>query len=227
MSTPDAVRTARDGAAGARTGTAGWLSGLHVLTDARGGPAALRAVEAAVAAGASVVQVRAKGCTDRELYEFARAVVALCRPAGATCLVNDRVDVALAVGADGTHLGAGDLPLAAARRLAGPQHLLGGTAREPVLARALVAEGADYLGVGPAYPTQTKTGLPDALGPAGIAAVAAAVDVPVIAIGGVTAERVGELLAAGAAGVAVVGAVSGAADPGAATRALLQALEAR
>jgi thiamine-phosphate pyrophosphorylase len=200
------------------------LGRLHVLTDARGGQPALDAVAAAIAAGAPVVQVRAKSCTDRELYDFARAVVELCTPAGTTCLVNDRVDVALAVGADGTHLGAGDLPLAAARRIAGPGHLLGGTAREPRLARQLVAEGADYLGVGPAYPTRTKTGLPDALGPAGISAVADAVGVPVIAIGGVTAARVAGLLAAGAAGVAVVGAVSGAADPGAATRELLRAL---
>ncbi|WP_369139415.1 thiamine phosphate synthase [Modestobacter versicolor] len=200
------------------------LGRLHVLTDARGGQSALDTVAAAVAAGAPVVQVRAKGCTDRELYDFARAVVDLCAPTGTTCLVNDRVDVALAVGAHGTHLGAGDLPLAAARRVAGPGHLLGGTAREPELARRLVAEGADYLGVGPAWPTTTKTGLPDALGPAGIRAVADAVDVPVIAIGGVTADRVAELLAAGATGVAVVGAVSGAADPGAATRELLQAL---
>ncbi|MGY2080582.1 thiamine phosphate synthase [Modestobacter sp. SYSU DS0657] len=202
------------------------LGRLHVLTDARGGAAALAAVEAAVAAGAPVVQVRAKGGTDRELYEFARAVVAVCAPAGATCLVNDRVDVALAVGAHGTHLGAGDLPLAAARRVAGPGHLLGGTCRDPALARQLVAEGADYLGVGPAWPTTTKTGLPEALGPGGIAAVAAAVDVPVIAIGGVTAARVPALLAAGATGVAVVGAVSAAADPAAATRELLTALGA-
>jgi thiamine-phosphate pyrophosphorylase len=200
------------------------LGRLHVLTDARGGQRALDAVAAAVGAGAPVVQVRAKGCTDRELYDFARAVVTLCAPAGTTCLVNDRVDVALAVGADGTHLGAGDLPLAAARRIAGPGHLLGGTAREPELARRLVTEGADYLGVGPAYPTRTKTGLPDAIGPAGVRAVAGAVDVPVIAIGGVTAERVAALLAAGAFGVAVVGAVAAAADPAAATGALLRAL---
>ncbi len=202
------------------------LGPLHVLTDARGGPAALAAVGAAVAAGAPVVQVRAKGSTDRELYAFARAVVEVCAAAGATCLVNDRVDVALAAGADGTHLGADDLPLAAARRVAGPGHLLGGTARDPARARLLVAEGADYLGVGPAWPTATKTGLPDALGPAGVRAVAMAVDVPVIAIGGVTAERVADLLAAGAAGVAVVGAVSAAPDPGAATRDLLRALGA-
>lgn len=201
------------------------LGRLHVLTDARGGRSALAAVAAAVGAGAPVVQVRAKDCTDRVLYEFAVAVREICAAAGATCLVNDRVDIALAVGADGTHLGAGDLPVAAARRVAGPGHLLGGTARDPELARRLVAEGADYLGVGPAHPTTTKTGLPDALGPAGIAAVARAVAVPVIAIGGITAARAPALLAAGAAGVAVVGAVSGAADPAAATRELLAALD--
>ncbi|MCW2580241.1 MAG: thiE2 [Blastococcus sp.] len=200
------------------------LGGLHVLTDARGGRRALEVVAAAVAAGAPVVQVRAKQCTDRDLYDFAIAVVAICRPAGVICLVNDRVDIALAVGASGTHLGATDLPVAAARRIAGPDHLIGGTARDPERARQLVAEGADYLGVGPAWPTTTKSGLPDPLGPAGIRAVAEAVDVPVVAIGGVTAERVPELLAAGAAGVAVVGAVAAATDPGAATRELLRVL---
>lgn len=200
------------------------LGRLHVLTDARGGQAALDAVAAAVCAGAPVVQVRAKDCTDRVLYEFARAVVDICGDA-ATCLVNDRVDVALAVGAAGTHLGAEDLPLDAARRVAGPGHLLGGTARDPVRAAELVAQGADYLGVGPAWPTATKSGLPDPLGPARIGAVAAAVPVPVIAIGGVTADRVAELVAAGAAGVAVVSAVTAAADPAAATRRLLQALD--
>jgi thiamine-phosphate pyrophosphorylase len=200
------------------------VRGLHVLTDAAGGAAALAIVRAAVAAGAPVVQVRVKGGTDRVLHDFARSVVEICRDAGATCLVNDRVDIALAVGAHGTHLGADDLPLAAARRVAGPDHLIGGTARDPERARLLIAEGADYLGVGPAYPTGTKTGLPDALGPAGIGAVAGAVQVPVIAIGGITAERVPALLAVGAAGVAVVGAVSAAADPGAATAELLRVL---
>ena len=200
------------------------LGGLHVLTDAGAGEHALAVIAAAVAAGAPVVQVRAKECTDRVLHDFARAVVELCRSAGAICLVNDRVDVALAVGAHGTHLGEHDLPLVAARRVAGPDHLLGGTARDPERARQLVAEGADYLGVGPAYPTTTKSGLPAALGPAGVAAVARAIDVPVIAIGGVTADRVPPLLAAGAAGVAVVGAVTAAADPAAATRELLRAL---
>ena len=200
------------------------LGRLHVLTDTRPGRDTVGAVTAALSAGAPVVQVRAKGCTDRELHDLAKRVVALCRQHGATCLVDDRVDVALAVGADGVHLGAFDLPLDAARRVAGPGAVLGGTAREPVLAAQLVAQGATYLGVGPAFATTTKTGLPDPLGAAGISAVARAVEVPVVAIGGVTLAAVPELLAAGAHGVAVVGAVSDAADPLEATRALLRAL---
>ncbi|MBA2508887.1 MAG: thiamine phosphate synthase [Nocardioidaceae bacterium] len=198
---------------------------LHVLTDARGGRDALAVVAAAVAAGAPVVQVRAKGCTDRVLYEFARRVVELCTAAGAACIVNDRADVALAVDAMGTHLGNEDLPIAAVRRIAGPGHLIGGTARDPAGAAALVTAGADYLGVGPAYLTTTKAGLPAPLGPAGVAAVARAVDVPVIAIGGVTAQRAPELLAAGACGVAVVTAISEAVDPADATRTLLRLLD--
>ncbi|WNV75215.1 thiamine phosphate synthase [Geodermatophilus sp. DSM 44513] len=200
------------------------ISGLHVLTDAREGRDALAVVSAAVAAGARIVQVRVKFCPDRALYDFAARVVEVCRRRGATCLVNDRVDIALAVGAAGTHLGAGDLPVAAARSVAGPAHLLGGTARTAAAATELVAAGADYLGVGPAFSTATKPGLPDPLGVDGVAAVAEAVAVPVIAIGGITADRIPALLTAGAAGVAVVSAVSDAPDPGLATRALLAAL---
>lgn len=203
------------------------LGRLHVLTDTRDGRDALEVVRAALSAGAPVVQVRAKGGTDRDLHDLAARIARLCDDAGALCIVDDRPDIALAVGAGGTHLGAHDLPLDAARRVVGPDHVLGGTAREPVLARALVAQGATYLGVGPAAVTSTKTGLPDPLGPAGVAAVASAVDVPVIAIGGVTVDDVPALLAAGAHGVAVVAAVSEAADPAAATRALLAALGER
>ena len=203
------------------------LGRLHVLTDTRDGRDAVPVVSAALSAGAPVVQVRAKGGTDRELHDLAERVARLCDAAGALCLVDDRVDIALAVGAGGTHLGAHDLPLAAARRLAGPRHVLGGTARDPRLARELVAAGADYLGVGPAASTSTKAGLPAPLGIEAVGAVAAAVDVPVIAIGGVTVEHVPALLAAGVHGVAVVTAVSAAADPAEATRVLLAALDAR
>lgn len=204
--------------AGARVGR------LHVVTDTRPGRDPLAVVAAALRAGAPVVQVRAKGWTDRALHALAVQVQAMCAEAGALCVVDDRPDVAVAVGAGGTHLGADDLPLAAARRVAGADHLLGGTARDAARGRALVAEGADYLGVGPAYATSTKEGLPAPLGPEGVRAVAAAVDVPVLAIGGVTAARVPDLLTAGAHGVAVVSELSDAADPARATRALLDAL---
>lgn len=210
----------------AQTAPRNALAGLHVVTGARGGAEQLHAVSCALDAGAGVVQVRVKGATDREVHDFAARVAELCREHDALCIVNDRVDIALAVGAAGTHLGADDMPMASARAVAGPAHLLGGTARTPDTARRLVAEGADYLGVGPAYETTTKAGLPAPLGAVRVGVLAAAVDVPVIAIGGVTPGRVPELVAAGAAGVAVVSAIAAAADPAAATRSFLEALAA-
>jgi thiamine-phosphate pyrophosphorylase len=200
------------------------LGRLHVLTDTRGGREVLSVVAAALSAGAPVVQVRSKDGTDRDLYDLALRVSSMCADADALCIVDDRPDIAVAVGAGGTHLGAHDLPVDAARTVVGAGHLLGGTARSAEQARTLVAAGADYLGVGPAWSTTTKDGLPDALGAAAVGAVAAAVDVPVIAIGGITVDRVPELMAAGVHGVAVVAAVSEAADPAAAVRALLRAL---
>jgi thiamine-phosphate pyrophosphorylase len=200
------------------------LGRLHVVTDARDGRDALTVADAALSAGAPVIQVRAKGRTDRELYDFTVRLVRACRAAGATCLVNDRADVAVAAGAAGVHVGAEDLPVTAVRTVVGPDRIVGGTARDPVYAAALVGAGADYLGVGPVFGTSTKDGLPEPLGPDGIGAVAAAIDRPVVAIGGVTAALVPDLLAAGAYGVAVVSAISDAADPAEATRVLLRAL---
>jgi thiamine-phosphate pyrophosphorylase len=200
---------------------------LHVITDSREGRDGLAVVSAALQGGAPVVQVRVKGCTDRILYEFACRVVELCARHAVTCIINDRVDIALAAGAAGTHLGADDLPVEAVRRVAGSGHLIGGTARDSRRAAELIAAGADYLGVGPTYATSTKSGLPAPLGPAGVGAVARAAGVPVIAIGGVTADRIRELVAAGVHGVAAVSAVSDAADAGSATRELLQALDGR
>lgn len=200
---------------------------LHVITDTRPGRDVLGVVAAALAAGADTIQVRVPDdMPDRVAYELAGRVLELCRAHQATCLVNDRLHIALAVGADGGHVGADDLPVAAARRILGPHAVLGATARDPQAARRAVADGATYLGVGPAYATTTKTGLPAPIGPEGVAAVAAAVDVPVIAIGGVTAERVPRLRAAGAHGVAVVGAVSEAPDPRAACALLVAQLHA-
>lgn len=203
------------------------LGRLHLITDTRPGRDPLAVVRAAlpVARADLVVQVRVEdSATDREAYDLARRVVDLCTPYGATCLVNDRLHVALAVGAAGGHVGADDLPVDAARRVLGPAAVLGATAREPGTAVAAVAAGAGYLGVGPCRPTATKEGLPPPIGVAGVRAVAEAVDVPVVAIGGVTAADVPALRAAGAYGVAVVGALSTAADPARATAELIEAL---
>ncbi len=195
-----------------------------MITDNRFGRDPRAGAAAALDAGADVIQVRVKGWADRELYRLAKDLVARCTEAGAVCVINDRADVALATRAAGVHVGADDLPVATVRRLLGPDALVGGTARDPDTARALVTAGASYLGVGPCFSTATKDGLPAAIGPSGVAAVAEAVDVPVIAIGGITADRVPELLAAGAHGVAVIDAVAGASDPKAAVHELLAAL---
>ncbi|MDG4763702.1 thiamine phosphate synthase [Solwaraspora sp. WMMD406] len=211
------------------------LGRLHLLTDTRPGcdplgvlRAALAAAENADATADLVVQVRVEDdMSDRDAYELTVRAVAECTAYQVTCLVNDRLHVALATGAAGAHVGALDLPVDAARRVLGPAAILGATARNPVAGRAAVAAGATYLGVGPCYATGTKTGLPDPIGLAGLAAVTGAVDVPVIAIAGVTVDRVPQLLAAGAYGVAVVGAIAAAADPGRATADLLAAVRQR
>jgi thiamine-phosphate pyrophosphorylase len=198
---------------------------LHVLTDAAEPAAVLRLVEAIVAAGAPAVQVRVKDAADRDWFELATRVAARCRDGGALCIVNDRADIAVAAGADGVHLGADDLPVSAARAVVGPDLLVGATARDADQARAAVADGADYLGVGPVHATQTKAGLPTPIGTEGLAEVTRAVDVPILAIAGMTAERTPAALAAGAHGVAVTGAVTRVEDPAAAVRDLLAALD--
>jgi thiamine-phosphate pyrophosphorylase len=184
-------------------------------------------VDAALAAGVPSVQVRLKAGTDRERLAAISAVLERCRDAGATCVVNDRVDLALAAGADGVHLGADDLPVAVARRLLGADAVVGATVRDPEGARAAERDGADYLGVGPAFATSTKEVGVTPLGLGGVAAVAAVVDIPSVAIAGVTVDSAREITARGVAGVAVIGAVSRADDPLAACTALLDAVEAR
>lgn len=196
----------------------GVLGRLHVLVDS------VALAEAALEGGAPTLQVRVKAGPDRRRFETVSAIVDRCRDAGATCLVNDRTDFAVAAGADGVHVGADDLPVGAARRVVGPDLLVGATARDPATGLRLVEAGASYLGVGPVYVSGSKDGLPNPLGVAGLRAVADAVRVPVIAIAGITAERVADVLAAGAWGVAVIGAVAVSQDPRLATRRLVRAV---
>ena len=195
------------------------LGRLHVVTDR------FEVASAAIRAGAQVVQVRVKGMADRVVFELVCRVRDVAATTGATVLVNDRVGVAVATGVDGAHVGADDLPVVEARRVLGPGGVLGATARDPETAREHEAAGATYLGVGPAYLTMTKDGLPEPLGPVRVGAVARAVSIPVIAIAGVTPDRVAELLEVGVHGVAVVAGIGDAADPAAATEAYLRALD--
>ncbi|MGI8759444.1 MAG: thiamine phosphate synthase [Acidimicrobiales bacterium] len=201
------------------------LARLHVITPAAEADRVLAAVEQVLAGGAPLVQLRVKGGTDRTAWRLATEVVRRCAGAGARCVVNDRADIAVAARAGGVHLGDDDLPVALARAIVGPNVVVGATCRAPEAARRAEAEGATYLGVGPAFATLTKAGLPPTLGLAGVARVAAAVALPVIAVGGVTAAQVGPLLDAGAHGVAVCGAVFAPADPRAATEELVAAVE--
>jgi thiamine-phosphate pyrophosphorylase len=205
------------------------LGRLHYIASYKGEdePArTLALISVVLDAGVRCVQVRTKDCSDRQRYEISEEAVKLCHEAGATCIINDRVDIALAVGADGAHVGPEDLTVGVARRLLGEGLVLGASARTAAVASETVAAGASYLGVGPCYPTSTKDGLPGPIGAAGLADVAAAVAVPVLAIGGVTADRIPELLEAGAYGVAVVGAIAKASDPAAAARQFLANLAA-
>jgi thiamine-phosphate pyrophosphorylase len=200
------------------------LGRLHYIASYKGqdDPARMLAlISLALNAGVPCVQVRAKDCSDRQRYEISEWAVNLCHEAGATCIINDRVDIALAVGADGAHVGPEDLTVGAARRILGEGPVLGASSRTGEGARNALAAGASYLGVGPCYPTATKDGLPGPIGASGLAAVAAAVALPVLAIGGVTAERIPELLEAGAYGIAVVGAIAMAGNPAEAARELL------
>jgi thiamine-phosphate diphosphorylase len=196
-----------------------------VLTDpalARGRSHA-EVARAALAGGADVIQLRDKAARADALRESGRAVLAAVRAAGGILVVNDSLELALFLGADGLHLGPADLPIAVARREW--PGILGASVRTAADARRAEEAGADYLGVGPVFGTATKADAPGAVGPARIAEIAAAVAVPVIGIGGVTAANAAEVIHAGAAGVAVISAIVAAHDVEEATREVRRALD--
>jgi thiamine-phosphate pyrophosphorylase len=199
---------------------------LIVITDpdCGGGRTIVQVVRAALRAGAPSIQLRGKDQPAREQVELARALLAETRAAGALLWVNDRLDVALAAGADGVHLGQDDLPLDAARRIVPAGFLVGISAETAELARVAERDGASYVGTGPVYATGSKADAGDAVGCERISEVARAVRIPVVGIGGIGAANAGEVVRAGAAGVAVISAVMRAADPEAATRDLLRAV---
>jgi thiamine-phosphate pyrophosphorylase len=180
-------------------------------------------VRAALAAGVRLIQLREKELSAGALTDLARTVRALTADAGALLVINDRIDVALAVGADGVHLGQDDLPVADARRLA-PDLVIGGSSHSLAEALALEAAGASYVNIGPLFPTQTKTCPSATLGVEGFRAIAPRLSVPFTVMGGIKSGHIPALRAAGARTVAVVTAVTAAPDPEQAARILLKEL---
>jgi thiamine-phosphate pyrophosphorylase len=184
----------------------------------------LATVEAALAGGLRLVQYRDKETDDRDRIVLAQQLKDLCHRYGALFLVNDRVDLALAVDADGVHLGQQDLPIATARALLGPQRIIGRSTTNPDQMARAIAEGADYIGVGPVYATPTK---PDRAA-AGLDYVRYAANhatVPWYAIGGIDGENLADVQAAGAERVAIVRAIMKAEQPTTVTRALITQLQ--
>ena len=201
---------------------------LYLVTDrslSRGRSTAA-VVEAAIRGGATVVQYREKSLSTKLMIEEAGAIAEVCRRLGALFIVNDRLDVALAVGADGLHVGQDDMPAGLARRLLGPDRILGVSAGSVEEALEAAAAGADYIGASPIFSTPTKTDAGPALGLAGLSAMADRLALPVVAIGGINASNARSLMEAGAAGLAVVSAIVAADDVGGSARALRAIIDA-
>lgn len=199
---------------------------LYVITDraiGRGRPLD-DLVAAAIRGGATVIQLRDKAWPARLLLEAGRRLMEITRPAGVLLIVNDRVDVALALDADGVHVGPDDIPVAEARRILGPRKIVGASAATVGEARQAEADGADYVGVGSLFPTASKPDAGEAIGPAALRPIKAAVAIPVVAIGGITHANAADAIRAGADGIAVISAVMAAEDVAGAARRILEAV---
>jgi len=194
---------------------------LYLVTD----QAALRGrcltdvVQQAVQGGATCVQLREKTASTRDFVALACALNSLLKPLGVPLVINDRIDVALACGAQGVHLGQSDMPIELARQLLPPEVLIGLSVESLDDVHRAASQPVDYLGVSPIYPTPTKTDTATPWGLAGLRQVRALTDVPLVAIGGIHLANALEVLAAGADGLAVVSALCSADDPAAAARA--------
>jgi thiamine-phosphate pyrophosphorylase len=203
---------------------------LYLVTDRRlAGPrGVIETVRSALAGGVTLVQLRDPEAETRALEDEARALKALLAPHGIPLVINDRTDVALSAGADGVHLGQDDMDPRDARRLLGPNAIIGLSVGSPaeLAASAQTLGAVDYLGTGPVNATATKAGAGDAIGPAGVAAVVARSALPVVAIGGIGAGHAAAAIEAGARGIAVVSAIMAAPDPERAARDLRAIVDA-
>jgi thiamine-phosphate pyrophosphorylase len=203
--------------------------GVYLVTDASlsTGRSTVEVVERAIEGGVDVVQLREKGADARARYDLGTELRELTRAADVPLIVNDRVDLAAAIDADGVHLGDDDLPIAAAREQLGADATIGRSVSTPEAAREAERAGADYLGVGAVYGTTSKETTPEQsnIGLERVREIRAATELPFVGIGGVTPENASDVVAAGADGVAVISAITAAADPEAATRRLAAAVE--
>jgi thiamine-phosphate pyrophosphorylase len=200
-----------------------WKTYLVTQASRSAGRDTVEIVEAAIEGGVDAVQLREKDTTARHRYELGTRLREVTAAADVPLIVNDRVDIAMAIDADGVHLGQSDLPVGAARELLGPDAIIGCSASTVADAEAAAADGADYLGVGAVYPTDSKADIDDdefAIGPERVRTVAESVSIPVVGIGGITADNAGTVVDGGAVGVAVITAITQADDPAHATAQL-------
>jgi thiamine-phosphate pyrophosphorylase len=196
---------------------------LVVITseDLAGHNDVVNVVQQALSAGAPSIQLRAKEATARELTAMVQVLLPSVRAAGSLLFVNDRLDVALAAGADGVHLGPDDLPVRDVRSTVADDFIVGYSTDDPEEAAQAQADGADYLGSGTVYTTTNKSDPGEVIGVEGLRRVVEAVSIPVVGIGGITPDRAEAVAETGASGIAVIGAVMSAADPGDAVRRLM------
>lgn len=181
---------------------------IYLVTDdgCLQGRALIDCVREALEGGVTLMQYRAKTASSAEMYAEALQLKALCDSFNVPLIINDRLDIAMAVGAAGVHLGQDDLPCAAARKLLGEDYIIGVSAHNPAEAKAALQSGADYLGCGAVFGTATKADVKK-LGTDGLAAICKAKGLPVVGIGGVTADNYREVRAAGADGAAIVSGI--------------------
>lgn len=194
---------------------------IYLVTDdgCLQGRALIDCVRKALDGGVTLVQYRAKTASSAEMYAEALQLKALCDSFNVPLIINDRLDIAMAVGAAGVHLGQDDLPCAAARKILGEDYLIGVSAHNPAEAKAALQSGADYLGCGAVFGTATKADVKK-LGTDGLAAICKAKGLPVVGIGGVTADNYREVRAAGADGAAIVSGILAQPDISATVRAI-------
>lgn len=194
---------------------------IYLVTDegCLQGRALLDCVREALDGGVTLVQYRAKTASSAEMYDEALQLKALCDSFNVPLIINDRLDIAMAVGAAGVHLGQDDLPCAAARKILGKDYIIGVSAHNPAEAKAALQSGADYLGCGAVFGTATKADVKK-LGTDGLAAICKAKGLPVVGIGGVTADNYREVRVAGADGAAIVSGILAQPDIRATVRAI-------